>query len=209
MVAVPVSILLALMLFYVLALTTSMSNDRIMDDQPQPSLDFLMVRQESALELRKRQLPPEPEEVVQQQPEMPKLQLQAESAVQTAQLDVSVPDISMQLDMTLTPSLNSLARPTPVLAIDTNPTVLSRVSPTYPSGALRRRQEGSVLVEFMVTASGRVDPESVKIIESTPPGVFDQAVRRAISRWRFKVRIEDEQAQPYKASQTLDFKLER
>ncbi|MCV6610384.1 MAG: TonB family protein [Amphritea sp.] len=208
-VSVPVSMLLALVMFYLLALTTSMGNGRIMDEQMQPSLDFLMVRQESALELRKRQLPPEPEEVVQQQPEMPRLQLQAAPAVSAAQLDISVPDISMQMDMTLAPSLQGLVAPAPVMALDHNPSVLSQVPPRYPQRALRRKQEGRVLVEFIVTESGTVKPGSVVVLESTPEGVFDKAVLRSIQRWRFKPRVTDGQAHPYKARQELEFRLEK
>ena len=66
-----------------------------------------------------------------------------------------------------------------------------------------------MVVEFMITEQGTVKPGSVKVVESTPPGVFDKAVLRAIQRWRFKTRVENGQPVPFRARQELEFKLEK
>jgi protein TonB len=54
----------------------------------------------------------------------------------------------------------------------------------YPKKALERAISGEVQVRITVDAEGRV--KGVAILSSTPPGVFDQSVLAAVSRWRFK-----------------------
>ncbi len=58
------------------------------------------------------------------------------------------------------------------------------VAPIYPKKALEKQISGEVRVRITVDADGRV--KGVAILSSTPPGVFDQAVMAAVSRWRFK-----------------------
>jgi periplasmic protein TonB len=59
-----------------------------------------------------------------------------------------------------------------------------RSSPmTYPSRAKQREIEGSVTVAIHVGSDGRV--MNMKILDSTPPGVFDEAVINAIPNWIF------------------------
>ena len=65
---------------------------------------------------------------------------------------------------------------------------LYQVLPQYPSSALRDGVEGSVLVEFTVSAKGKVtDP---KIIETTYEG-FSEAALEAIKQWHYAPRIID------------------
>lgn len=61
---------------------------------------------------------------------------------------------------------------------------ITRESPAYPYGALARGVEGSVLLEYTVDERGRV--VSPRVIHATPPGVFDRAALKALSRWRYK-----------------------
>lgn len=210
MISAPLALCLSLLLFYLLALITSMGDQRVAEKQLNPSLDFLMVRQESDVELRKRQLPPEPEDVVEpQQPDIPQIQPQKTATVNAKLPSINVPDIDMGMKVSVSPTLHNLSMPTPTMTMDTNPTVLSQVPPRYPQRALRRRQQGKVVVEFMINEMGSVKPGSVVIVKSTPPGVFDKAVLRAIQRWRFKTRIVNGQPVPFKARQELEFKLEK
>ncbi|MEQ8690532.1 MAG: TonB family protein [Pseudomonadales bacterium] len=61
---------------------------------------------------------------------------------------------------------------------------LAKVAPVYPPEAEAQRIEGYVLVEFTVAANGNV--ETPQVIESVPPGVFDEAALLAASRFRYK-----------------------
>jgi protein TonB len=61
---------------------------------------------------------------------------------------------------------------------------LGRISPVYPMTAKRRGIEGWVKVRFVVNEQGAV--ETITIVNAKPPGLFDQNVRRCISKWHFK-----------------------
>jgi len=213
LIAAPLALFLSLLLFYGLALITSMNERQDNAVSLNPVLDFLMVRQESALEVRQRQLPPEIEPP--QQPEIPELEAQNINVnVDVSLPTIHVPDISAAMDVSLSPSLHNLSpvaapAPTPVMGIDTNPVVLTRIPPRYPRRALRRRQEGYVVIEFVITDQGTVKRDSVVVVESKPRGVFDKEVLRAIKRWHFKTRVVNGRAIAFKARQKLEFKLEQ
>jgi protein TonB len=58
------------------------------------------------------------------------------------------------------------------------------VAPEYPDRALSDRIGGSVTVEYVVDKKGYV--KNVKVLESSPPGVFDRAATESIRRWRYR-----------------------
>ena len=55
--------------------------------------------------------------------------------------------------------------------------------PEFPSKALSQHLSGSVTVEYTVDTSG--DPRDVRVVEATPPGVFDKAAIAAVKRWHY------------------------
>jgi TonB family protein len=57
------------------------------------------------------------------------------------------------------------------------------VPPEFPSKALSQRLNGSVTVEYTVDTSG--DPRDVRVVEATPPGVFDKAAISAVKKWHY------------------------
>ncbi|MDA1369932.1 MAG: energy transducer TonB [Proteobacteria bacterium] len=61
------------------------------------------------------------------------------------------------------------------------------ITPNYPEVALELRIEGHVEVSFTVTTTGAV--ENIRIQESEPPGVFNEAAIAAASRLRYEPRI--------------------
>ena len=58
------------------------------------------------------------------------------------------------------------------------------VAPTYPDQALKEGLSGSVTVDFTVDVTGQ--PTEPRIVDSTPPGVFDQAALEALAHWRYE-----------------------
>jgi protein TonB len=54
----------------------------------------------------------------------------------------------------------------------------------YPEEALRRNIEGWVEVSFVITTEGKVT--KVKVLDSSPAGIFDSAASRALGRLRYK-----------------------
>jgi len=62
--------------------------------------------------------------------------------------------------------------------------VLSRIPPVYPLRARTRGTEGWVRVKFVVHEDGTVG--SISVLESEPDTVFNDAVIRTVSGWRFQ-----------------------
>lgn len=58
------------------------------------------------------------------------------------------------------------------------------IAPEFPSKALSQRVSGYVTVEYTVDGSG--DTRDVRVVEATPPGVFDKAAVTAIKRWHYE-----------------------
>lgn len=73
------------------------------------------------------------------------------------------------------------------MGVDHDVTPLVRVNPEYPPRELTRGVEGSVRVQFDVTAAGTV--RNSIVVASEPRGVFDEAALEAIARWRYNPRI--------------------
>ena len=63
-----------------------------------------------------------------------------------------------------------------------------RARPAYPVRAMARGIEGHVIVQFDVTAEGRVI--NARVIESTSPLLDDSAIKAA-ERFKFKPRVVD------------------
>ena len=68
--------------------------------------------------------------------------------------------------------------------LDAPLTVLVRIPPVYPLSAKNRGTEGWVKVRFIVHEDGSVG--SVSVLESQPKTIFDDAVIRSVSGWKFK-----------------------
>jgi protein TonB len=69
-------------------------------------------------------------------------------------------------------------------AVDEPPSFRNRVVPEYPERARQREIEGAVLITVLVGTDGRV--QSTQILESNPPGIFDDAVIAAVTQSTFE-----------------------
>lgn len=67
--------------------------------------------------------------------------------------------------------------------LDVAPRPLDRTPPRYPAAARKQGVEGVVVLNLLIDAGGRVT--RAKVLESSPPGVFDQAALAAAKSWRF------------------------
>ncbi len=97
--------------------------------------------------------------------------------------------------------------PTPPPAQPVGPTsvdqlrVLNQAAPRYPPQAFRRRQEGSVELEFVVNPDGSIG--EVTVLSATPRGVFDREAVNAMKQWRFEAP-----GRELRARRAFDFKME-
>ncbi|MDQ3259737.1 MAG: energy transducer TonB, partial [Pseudomonadota bacterium] len=78
---------------------------------------------------------------------------------------------------------------------------LRKVAATYPRSALKNGTTGKVKVRLTVGDGG--DVIDVEILESSPPGVFDDAVTKAVKQYRFEA-----DGSKYFVDQEVLFKLE-
>lgn len=62
--------------------------------------------------------------------------------------------------------------------------IAKSATPDYPEQLRRAGVNGRVLVRFIVDTSGRVDPTSINVVQSTHE-LFSDAARRALTRFRF------------------------
>lgn len=70
------------------------------------------------------------------------------------------------------------------------PRLTSAGFPRFPKRAISRGiLEGSAVVSFTVTATGRV--RDAKVVDSEPPGLFDRAAINAVERSRYEPAMED------------------
>jgi TonB family protein len=83
------------------------------------------------------------------------------------------------------PAIGARSAPRPPTSTEMRiPKAIQRGNPEYPPAALRKGIEGSVLLEFSVDADGRV--VAPRVIDTTPPGVFERAALDAVSHWSYQ-----------------------
>ena len=61
--------------------------------------------------------------------------------------------------------------------------LLKHVEPIWPKQAVDERIEGSVTMSFSIRTDGSID--TMQVIESSPPGMFDKASLKALSQWKY------------------------
>ncbi|HUJ85634.1 MAG TPA: TonB family protein [Burkholderiales bacterium] len=76
--------------------------------------------------------------------------------------------------------------------LDVRPGIMVRVEPQYPVEAARRGLSGQVVLDLYLSESGAV--ERVVAVKGNPPGVFDDAARRAFAAARFTPGMKDGRA---------------
>ncbi len=64
---------------------------------------------------------------------------------------------------------------------------LVRINPEYPRRAQSRGIEGWVQFEFTITPAGTVS--NLKVIDSEPKGLFEDAATKAILRWKYNPKV--------------------
>ncbi|MES3007973.1 MAG: M56 family metallopeptidase [Pseudomonadota bacterium] len=66
---------------------------------------------------------------------------------------------------------------------------LSKVEPVYPRQAAEGEVEGWVWVRFDVNPDGSVSENSISVVDSVPPVIFDNSARAATTRFEFSPRV--------------------
>ncbi len=148
------------------------------DGEILPTVDFLRLAKNFEIETRDRRPPPE----MPDRPEAP-----PEVAIQQASAQAPT-NTNIQINMSLENSTQVKAG-FGLSSTDGEYLPIVKVAPMYPARAQSQGIEGWVLVKFTVTETGTViDPV---VIESQPPGVFDEAAKKAVLKFKYKPRVEN------------------
>jgi len=91
-------------------------------------------------------------------------------------------------------------------AVNTNVLPLVRVHPVYPKRAKMIKAEGFVKLEFTITEFG--DVKDIIVLESQPPSLFEHAAIRALTKWKFKPKEENNLPMAQRAMVQLNFELD-
>lgn len=206
---IAIGFLLACSLFLVLAHITSSPVVINSLTTSIPHFNLFMNKQVDDVKTISRALPPPVELALLEKTQTKTVQKKVNSsASMNVEINLNLPNISANNDIELSPMGDLLDLADVELTIDNDPDVISQFPPQYPAQALRSRLEGSVTIDFVINTIGRAEPDSMKIVESKPNDIFDNAVKRAIKRWRFKVKKVNGKAISFSARKTLTFKLD-
>ena len=80
-----------------------------------------------------------------------------------------------------TGAINRTCKPGVVTSQEALP--VTRVKPDYPASAEQDKTEGWVEMEADIDKHGR--PENIRVLNSTPPDVFDSAAVAGFSQWQY------------------------
>lgn len=168
-------------LFFLMQSLITMSKTGIDEIKGGRVIDFVRLKRDESLQVKKRELPQKV--APKSQPPPPALDLPTNPGdLAQGMIGIAPPALDSSLGITGGPSLGGISSDADVIP-------LVRIEPTYPPRAAAKRIEGWVRVEFGISATGAV--KDARVIASDPPGIFDRAALRGIRRWKYKPKIED------------------
>lgn len=197
------AVVVTTMLFFVMhLLITHGLDDTPPEVPPLKNIDLVRLKPESAVEEEAIELPDKV--IPQDAPQAPDLDLPTSDLGTTAALNINIEAPTMSSDVEI--SLGD----GPIMgkaAADTDAVPMVRVNPMYPPEARQQRLEGWVRMEFSISKSGSV--MNAKVLSSKPPGIFDEAALKAISKWKYKAKVVDgERVERHGIKVKLKFELE-
>lgn len=101
-------------------------------------------------------------------------------------VDLGLPEFSLDdlnaLDNDILGSANGVVMTDDT--VDASPRAVYRAPATYPARARAKGVEGYVVFSLLIGITGEI--EQVKIVESSPKGVFDDAASQSMQAWKFE-----------------------
>ncbi len=210
--------LVTLMLFYLMHYMISGSGAELKKNQNYSTLQFIRLKRESETEVNKRVLPkkpPPPKEPPSPPPiKVAKTQNQAAPNMKMAMPKMG--DMKVQGE----PFLGDFSKISPAadsgsggmisdgeIGSDGDVIPLLRIQPRYPRKAAMKGIQGWVEVAFTILENGTV--KDVAVVKAKPRRIFNKAAVRAIQQWKFKPRVIDGKPVQRRATQIIDFNLEK
>ncbi|WP_456448923.1 energy transducer TonB [Thiolapillus sp.] len=203
-IAMILAALVSLALFFAMHFMISQGKGDINKTQDYSVVDFVRLKRDSEVRVKKRVVPKKPP-LPKEPPPPPELQVEQNDTVAMPNLQMDMPRLSTS-GVSGGPFIGGVGRgATSAHRGDGELIPLVKIAPRYPRKAALAGKEGWVKVEFTVTELGTVT--DVKVLDSKPRRLFDRAAKRAILKWKFKPRIVDGKPVPRRAVQTIEFKL--
>ncbi len=82
---------------------------------------------------------------------------------------------------------------------------VQRVQPAYPKEALFEQTEGSVTMQLGIGRAGKV--EAIRILETDPPGTFEEAASDALRQWRYRPKCSKEFSRSFTEIAKVNFRI--
>ena len=171
-----IAVIVTFSLYWLMAELVAAGREAMSDSPSGKIIDFVRIKRDQNLEIERPK--PEKPDKPQDAPDAPPPQVQAQAPTAGA---VNIGQ--MRVDSSLTSAGFRLS------ASDGEYLPIVKVAPVYPSRAQSRGIEGWVLLQFTVTETGAVrDPV---VLEAEPSGIFDEAAKRAVVKFKYKPRVEN------------------
>jgi len=197
--ALGIALLVNLLLF--LVLPTLMSNPQTIEDITEPiAINLIRVRQ-------KEPPPPEKKEEPEQKPPPEPPSMLKPDLRPPSLRSLAMDDVGLKVDVSMIEGERvGVDFVYDASQVDQVPMPLVPINPVYPYQAQRFSIIGHVRVGYVVDETGRAS--GIEVIESEPEGIFDESVRRALLRSRFRPGMVKGRPVPTKVVQTIRFDLE-
>jgi len=203
-----VSLIITLALFWSMQKMISRANIAIDTKKDYQTIDFIQANQEETKPEMKKELPPEPKPK-EKPPEMVEKVVSQKTQTNTPQspvsLDIDMPSVGKGIKVAQ--GRPQMLGPVKMSKMDSELTPMMQIRPIYPSRARMMGTQGHVTVRLVVNEAGEVT--KITILQSTPKGVFDNAVKRAVKRWKFRPKTVDGKAVIQNGVLTINFSLDQ
>lgn len=195
-------------IFFLFALkhTIDVSQSNLVDRENLRVIDFVRLQREELLTKKERIKPKKPEP--KKPPPKPKINIPKPTPPdKVAPKRMQRMNINLPINMAASSALgDALVATAGGREVNANVIPLARINPIYPKRAKMMKKEGFVLLEFTITQVGSV--KDIDVVEAQPPNIFDRSAKRALAKWKFKPKIENNLAIEQRASVKINFELD-
>lgn len=200
------AILFSVLFLLALASTIDVRNISMSSDDNLRVIDFVRLKKEQKLAKKERVKPKKPDP--KKKPIKPKVNIPKPKQPKVASRVMEPLNLDIPVNLSATSALgDAMVSGLSDRAISTNVIPLVRIDPVYPRRAKVMKKEGFVALEFTITEFGSV--KDIEIVESQPEKIFDSAAKRALTKWKFRPKVENNEAIEQRAMVKINFKLDQ
>ena len=123
-------------------------------------------------------------------------------------IDFGLPEFAMDTEALVSDDITGDTKDVVMTSetVDIKPVASDRVPAQYPERARRKGITGYVIFNILIDETGTVG--NITILESSPPGVFEEAAEAALKQWVFEPAIYQGKKVRVWAKQKISFKLQ-